>query len=128
MTKKRILIVEDETITALDEEQIMHNLGYEVTGIAMTGEDAIRQAGDDKPDLVLMDIKLAGKMDGREAALKIRELHQIPVIYVTAHGDMPALRKEQSKSPKTPPPEGLGYVAKPYTKEELKSAIEKLIG
>ena len=123
MTKKRILIVEDETITALDEEQIMHNQGYEVTGIAMTGEDAIRQAGDDKPDLVLMDIKLAGKMDGREAALTIQELHQIPVVYVTAHGD-----KEQSKSPKTPPPEGLGYVVKPYTKEELKSAIERLIG
>ena len=123
MTKKRILIVEDETITALDEEQIMHNLGYEVTGIAMTGEDAIRQAGDDKPDLVLMDIKLAGKMDGREAALKIQELHQIPVVYVTARVD-----QEQSKSPKTPPPKGIGYVVKPYTKEELKSAIEKLIG
>ncbi len=71
MTKKRILIVEDQGITALDEEQIMRGLGYEVTGIAMTGEAAVEQAGRDRPDLVLMDIILAGEMDGRESALKI---------------------------------------------------------
>ena len=90
MTKKRILIVEDQGITALDEEQIMRDLGYEVTGIAMSGEAAVEQAGRDGPDLVLMDIMLVGEMDGREAALKIWELHRIPVVYVTAFGDKKA--------------------------------------
>ena len=123
MTKKRILIVEDQGITAFYEAEIMRDLGYEVTGIAITGEDAIQQACRDRPDLILMDIKLAGDMDGREATLKIRKLHQIPVVYVTAHGD-----KETSKSLKTPPPEGIGYVVKPFTKEDLKSEIERIIG
>jgi len=123
MTKKRILIVEDEAITALDEAQIVRDLGYEVTGIAMTGEDAVERAGRDRPDVVLMDIILAGKMDGQETALKIRELYQIPVVYVTAHGS-----KEQSISPKTRPPKGIGYVVKPFTKNELEREIKRLIG
>ena len=123
MTKKRILIVEDQGITAMDEQQIMSDLGYEVTGIAMTGEDAVKWAGRDRPDVVLMDIMLAGKMDGREAALKIWELYQIPVIYVTAYGD-----KETSKAGKFSVPEGFGYIVKPYTKEELASEIERLMG
>ncbi len=123
MTKKRIMIVEDETITSMSEQQMLENLGYEVTGIALTGEVAVRRAGVDKPDLVLMDIILMGGMDGREATLRIRELYQIPVIYVTAFGD-----KETSGSLKTAPPEGIGYIVKPFTEEELGSEIERLIG
>ena len=123
MTKKRILIVEDQGITALDEAQIMSDLGYEVNGIVMTGEGAVEQAGRDRPDVVLMNITLAGKMDGREAAMKIRELYQIPVVYVTAHGV-----KEKSKAENFTVPEDFGYIVKPYTKEELESEIKRLIG
>ncbi len=123
MTKKRIMIVEDETITSMSEQQMLENLGYEVTGIVLTGEVAVRRAGADKPDLVLMDIILMGGMDGREATLRIRELYQIPVIYVTAFGD-----KETSSSLKTAPPEGIGYIVKPFTEEELGSEINRLIG
>ncbi len=123
MTKKRILIVEDQGITALDEAQIMSDLGYEVTGIAITSEAAVEQAGRDRPDVVLMDIMLVGKLHGREAALKIRELYQIPVVYVTAYGD-----KKTSKAGKFTAPEGFGYIVKPFTKEELESEIERLIG
>ncbi len=72
MTKKRILIVEDDPIISMSEHQIMENLGYEVTGIALSGEAAVQKVGVYKPDLVLMDIILMGDMDGREAALKIR--------------------------------------------------------
>ena len=122
MTKKRILIVEDQGITALDEAQIMLDLGYEVTGIAMTGDDAVEQAGRDRPDIVLMDIVLAGEMDGREAAMKIRDLYRIPVVYVTAHGD-----KKTSKSENFTVPEGFGYIVKPYTKKELESETERLV-
>lgn len=123
MTKKRVLIVEDQGITAMDQQRIMNELGYEVTGIAMTGEDAIERAGSGRPDVVLMDIMLAGKMDGRTAALEIWELYHIPVIYVTALGD-----KETSKAGKFTVPEGFGYIVKPYTKAELASEIERLIG
>ncbi len=123
MTKKRIMIVEDETITSMSEQQMLENLGYEVTSIALTGEVAVRRAGVDKPDLVLMDIILMGGMDGREATLKIRELYQIPVIYVTAFGD-----KETSMSLRNAPPEGIGYIVKPFTKKELVTEIKRLIG
>ena len=122
MTKKRILIVEDQGVTAMDEQQIMCDLGYEVTAIAMTGEEAVDLAGRDRPDVILMDIKLAGEMDGREATLKIRELYQIPVVYVTALGD-----KKSSKAGRFNVPEGIGYVVKPYTKGELESEIKRLI-
>ena len=123
MTKKCILIVENETMTSLCEKQMLENLGYVVTGIALSGEVAVQMAGVDKPDLVLMDIVLMGDMDGREATLKIRELYQIPVVYVTAFGD-----KETSKSLKTAPPEGIGYIVKPFTEGELESEIKRLIG
>ncbi len=123
MTKKRILIVEDQGVIALDEAQIMHDLGYEVTGIAMTGEAAVEQAGRDRPDLILMDIILADKMDGQKAAMKIRDLYRVPVVFVTAYGD-----KETSKPGTFTAPEGFGYIVKPYTKEELRSEIERLVG
>ena len=123
MTRRRVLIVEDQGITAIDEAQIMSNLGYEVTGIALSGEDAIEQAGRYRPDVILMDIGLDGDMDGREAALEIQRLYQIPVVYVTAYGS-----KEASKSLKTAPPEGIGYIVKPYTVKELRSEIERIIG
>ncbi len=121
MTKKRILIVEDQGITAMDEAQIMRDLGYEVTGMVMTGEAAVEQAGRDRPDVVLMDVVLAGRMDGLEAATKIYELYQIPVVFVATLGD-----KKSSKAGILNVPEGIGYIVKPYTKEELESEIERL--
>lgn len=123
MKKKRILIVEDQGITAMDEEQTMLDLGYDVTGIVMTGEDAIKKVELDRPDLILMDIRLAGPMDGRKAAMKIRELYDIPVVFVTAYGI-----KSESQPLKTPPPDGIGYIVKPYTAEELESEIKRLLG
>ena len=123
MKMHRILIVEDQGITAFDVSQIVTSLGYQVTGIAMSGEDAILQADLDKPDLILMDIKLAGAMDGREAAAKIQDKYQIPVIFVTAYGC-----KQTSTSVSTVPPEGIGYIVKPITDNELASEINRLIG
>ncbi len=121
--KKRILIVEDEPMTSMSEKQMLENLGYEVTGIALSGEVAVQMAGTDRPDFVLMDILLMGGMDGREATLKIQEMYQIPVIYVTDFGD-----KDTSNIHKIPPPEGIGYVVTPFTEEELGSEIKRLIG
>ncbi len=123
MTKKRILIVEDEVMTSIIEREMLENLGYEVTGTALSGEVAIQLAGAHKPDLVLMDIKLMGDIDGTEAASKIRELYKIPVVYVTAFGD-----KESSVAGTFTVPEGFGYIVKPYTIEELESEVKRLIG
>ena len=123
MTKKRILIVEDQGVVAIDEEGIILNLGYEVIGIVFSGEDAVRRAEQDKPDLILMDIMLAGEMNGQAAAEKIRELNRIPVLFVTALGV-----KNITQNPNTPPPEDIGYVVKPFTHEELQAEIERLIG
>ena len=99
-------------------------MGFEVTGIAMTGEEAVEQAGRDRPDLVLMDIILAGKMDGRETALKIWEWYKIPSVFVTAYGP----DKNTSKTENLTVPGVFGFIVKPFTKNELESEIERLIG
>jgi CheY-like chemotaxis protein len=70
-----------------------------------------------------MDIKLMGEMDGREATLKIQGSYQITVVFVTAFGD-----KKQSQSLNTPPPDGIGYIVKPFTEMELQGEIKRLIG
>ena len=115
MTKKRILIVEDEAITAMDEEQIIHDLGYEVTGIARTGEDAVKLAQEGSPDLILMDVKLASKMTGKEAARIIKEHQDIPLIFVSASKDQMILN------------EGYVRVPKPYTSAILSRAVEAVL-
>lgn len=121
MKPKRILIVEDQGIIAMEEAQIMTDLGYEVVSIVMTGENAILEAIRSKPDVILMDINLPGDIDGREATARIQKDHQIPVIYVTAYGD-----KETAKSKKFNIPERIGYIVKPFTKNELAQEIERL--
>ncbi|MFC1673233.1 response regulator [Pseudomonadota bacterium] len=121
MTAKRVLIVEDQGIIALDEEQIMRDLGYEVVGIAISGEQAVRIATETKPDVVLMDIKLAGEMDGREAAAKIQQNLNIPVVFVTAYG------VTEGPAPlRTIPADGIGYIVKPFTQEGLECEIKRL--
>lgn len=120
---KRILIVEDEPITAMSEKQMLVNLGHEVTDIVLTGESAVQRAGVSKPDVVLMDIKLIGEMDGTEASLKIIDRYKIPVIFVTAFGS-----KKKSKSLRYPPPQSIGYIVKPFTQEDLGSEIRRLVG
>jgi len=83
----KILVVEDERITAEDIKSGLECAGYNVPALVSSGEDAIEKAGKLKPDLVLMDIKLKGKMDGIEAAEQIKYLYNIPVIYLTAYSD-----------------------------------------
>ena len=85
MTQGRIMIVEDERITAEDIHDILTHLGYTVTALVSSGADAIREAERTSPDLVLMDIRIKGDMDGIEAAREIRERFDIPAVYLTAH-------------------------------------------
>ena len=87
MAEGRILIVEDEHIVAIGIKRMLKGLGYTVTGVASSGEDAISKAESTFPDLVLMDIMLKGELDGVEAAKEIKERFDVPVVYLTAYSD-----------------------------------------
>jgi len=117
MTQTRILVVEDESIVALDIQDRLESLGYEVPATVASGEKAIEQAGALRPDLVLMDIHLQGQMDGVEAADQIRRRFRIPVIYLTANADHPTVERAKVTEP-------FGYVIKPFEERELHTSIE----
>jgi PAS domain S-box-containing protein len=117
MDKKSILIVEDEQIAAIDLRESLQSLGYRVTGIASSGEQAIAMADAETPDLILMDIHLAGKLSGIEAAEQILAHQAVPIIYVTAYADPKLV--EQAK--KTRP---YGFIIKPYDEREIRTEIE----
>ncbi len=117
MNAKRILLVEDERITAMDEQGLLEDAGYKVTGIASSAGDAIRMADEQRPDLVLMDIRLEGEMDGTRAAVVIRERLRIPVVFVTAHTNKEFLDRVKISEP-------FGYVAKPFKFDSLRTNIE----
>jgi hypothetical protein len=117
MKKASILIVEDEYIVGRDIAARVERQGYTVTDIVASGEDAVTQAGLKRPDLVLMDIKLAGPMDGVEAAEKIRASHDIPVVYLTAFADERTLERAKVT-------DAFGYLLKPFEERELHITIE----
>ncbi|MCE9499560.1 MAG: response regulator, partial [Leptospira sp.] len=114
----RILIVEDEQIVARDIQGILLRLGYASAGIATNGEEAIQMARTNRPDLVLMDIVLVrGFIDGVETATRLKELLDIPVIYVTSHSDEATLKRARITEPH-------GYILKPINVRELQITIE----
>lgn len=115
--KPRILIVEDEGIIARDIQKILLKLGYQVSGPAGTGAEALATADTERADLVLMDIKIRGPIDGVETADQIRKRHRIPVIFLTAHADSDTLQRATATEP-------YGYVVKPFTEASIKVAIE----
>lgn len=117
MTDVNILIVEDEAVTSMDIRKSLIELGYSVCAIATTGELAVRKAGELHPDLILMDIMLAGKMNGIEAAEEIKKQYHIPVVYLTAYSDDSYLAKAKLTEP-------FGYILKPFRELELKTTIE----
>ena len=117
MTKVQILIVEDELIVAEDLKFTLTNLGYDVIAIASSGEDAIEIAESGHPDLILMDIMLAGKIDGITTAEQIHIRQDIPVIYVTAYADETLLQRIKQTTP-------FGYIIKPFNDREVYSNIE----
>jgi len=117
----RVLIVEDELLVAWHLESLTREQNLEVCGLVPDGDGAIEQAIDLEVDLVLMDIRLAGKMDGVEAARRIREQRDTPIIFITAHGD-PATRAHIDRM--VP---GAPVLAKPITAARLKEAIAQVM-
>ena len=117
MAKARILVVEDESIIAADIAMRLRNLGYEITATVVSGEQAIRKVGEDKPDLVLMDIVLKGVMDGIEAAEQIRSRFMVPVVFLTAHADKELLERVMKT-------DSFGYITKPFEEKMVRLAVE----
>jgi PAS domain S-box-containing protein len=117
MADTRLLVVEDESIVAMDIKHRAEGLGYHVLNIASSGEEAIEKTDEDRPDLILMDIVLKGKMDGIQAAQIIRDKYDIPVVYLTAYSDEKTLGRAKLTGP-------FGYIIKPFEDRELHSAVE----
>jgi two-component system, response regulator PdtaR len=117
----RVLIVEDELLVAWHLESLVREQNLEVCALVPDGDGAIEQAGDLDVDLILMDIRLAGRMDGIEAARRIREQRGTPIIFITAHGDPATRDKIETQVPGAP------VLAKPISADRLREAIGKVL-
>jgi len=113
----KILVVDDEAIITMQLEERLSVMGYTVAGMAASGEDAVEKTRRIRPDLVLMDIVMPGKMNGIEAATIITRELDIPVVFVTAYADDAIIEKAKSARP-------YGYIVKPFNELEVKAAIE----
>ena len=113
----KILVVEDESIIALNIKKKLKSFGYTVPALATTGEEAIKMAEITFPDLILMDVRLKGEMDGIQTAGEIRKNFDIPIVYLTAYSDDEILEKAKKTKP-------YGYIVKPFKANDLRSNIE----
>lgn len=117
MGKAKILIVEDEVIIGLDIQKKLTDMGYVVSGIADTGDSAIKMIRNDQPDIVLMDIVIKNDKDGIETAEEILNQFNIPVIFLTAYSDEETIQRAKISEP-------YGYIIKPFKERELRVIIE----
>jgi two-component system cell cycle sensor histidine kinase/response regulator CckA len=117
MKKKNILIVEDENIIAKDIENTLNKLGYAVSGIAGSGKKAIEKTTNHNPDLILMDTKLKGNLDGIETAKVIQSKFDIPIIYLLSYAGEELIERTKETKPE-------GYILKPFSERKLHTAIE----
>src|SRR5262245_46027185 len=109
----RIMIVEDERILALDLAETLDELGYTVAGMASRGDEAIELARRPDRQLILMDVRLEGEIDGIAAAETIRDEHDVPVVFLTAHADNDTLKRATST-------EASAYLVKPFKPPDLR--------
>lgn len=116
----RILVVEDEAIIAMDIQSILRKLGVRQTEVVHTGEESIQKVAAGRPHLVLMDIKLKGKLDGIEAAHEIFTQYNVPVVYITAFGDEGTLERANGTL-------RYGYITKPFEETDLQSTVQNAL-
>ncbi len=114
-----ILIVEDEAFTAMSLRLELERAGYKVCNILSTGEQAVSFAESNKPDLILMDIRLAGNIDGIEAAEQIKTSQNLPIIFMSGYDDKSSRQRAQKLNP-------LSYLVKPVTLGDLTDVIESV--
>ncbi|MBN1779505.1 response regulator [bacterium] len=114
--KAKIMVVEDESITALEIENLLEQVGYEMTGHAVSYDEAMKLVTRTVPDLILMDIKLHGEYDGIKTAEDIHKQYDIPIIYMTAYSDYQTLFRARNTNP-------YNYIAKPFNDDDLHASI-----
>jgi PAS domain S-box-containing protein/putative nucleotidyltransferase with HDIG domain len=119
--KKRILIVEDEVLSAADMSEMIKSAGYDPLGPVSSGKDAIEWAIRENPDLILMDIHLRDAIDGISAASEIRSRIQTPVVFITAHSDVETLERVKKTEP-------YGFITKPFDEKDLYLSVELAFG
>lgn len=117
INKAKVLIAEDEFITAMDFKKTIQDIGCEVTAVVSTGEGMIENALKNIPTLILADINLKGEIDGIEAIARLRETHDIPFIYITAFRDFQRVVEIYNQKP-------LEYIIKPVKSEELAEIVK----
>jgi diguanylate cyclase (GGDEF)-like protein/PAS domain S-box-containing protein len=117
LANERILIVEDEKIIGLDLQRRLEKFGYRIIDLVATGEKAVTVAAETLPDIILMDIMLAGDLDGIEAAQIIKKELRIPVVFLTAYADEKTLERAKEAEP-------FGYILKPFKERELHTTID----
>ena len=120
MDKVRVLIVEDEAIVSMDLRHKLESLGYGVSAEIRSGEEAVDAVSQLHPDVVLMDIKLSGEMDGIDTAAQIRDQSNVPVVYLTAYADEATLERAKLTEP-------FGYLLKPVDPRALQTVVEVAI-
>jgi CheY-like chemotaxis protein len=120
MEKNRIIVVEDNNIVSMNIKLLLESMGNEVVSVIESGEKAVIEVLREKPDLVLMDIKLSYEMDGIEAAEKIHAEIDIPIIYITSYSDEATIKRAQKTNP-------IDFIVKPYDNIELYSRIESAL-
>jgi CheY-like chemotaxis protein len=116
----RVLIVEDERLVARGLERRLRSLGYEVVALASTGIEAIHQALEHQPDLVLMDIRLRGQMDGIEAVASIRKHLNVRVVYMSAYNDEATLARAQATQPDA-------FLPKPFSNNSFQAMLQQVL-
>lgn len=116
-----ILLVEDDFLVGMEMETGLEEAGFEVAGVASTAEEAVELAGARRPALVVMDIRLASRRDGVDAAIEIYQSFGIRSLFASAHGDAQVRARAEPAHP-------LGWVAKPYRVETLLKAVEEALG
>lgn len=118
---KRIAVVEDEGIVAMDISKCLTSLGYEVSFVSDSGEKAIEMLLEHQTDMILMDVELKGRINGLETAKRIKESSDIPVVFLTAFEDEATLKRIGDLST-------AGYLVKPFEDEQLRMTIERVLG
>ena len=117
MKSKKIMVVEDEALVARDLQRRLERAGYTVPATAASGDEAVQKAAEHQPDLILMDIRLRGRMDGIEAAKRIQKAQAVPVVFLTAFADDATVERAKATGP-------FGYIVKPFKEKELRITIE----
>lgn len=120
MAKANIMVVEDEGVVSIDIRNMLKRAGYDIAAVAFQGEEAVKKAEISDPDLVLMDIGLKGEIDGIEAARRIRERFQIPVVFLTGFADDVTVAKAKEVNPS-------GFIIKPINEEELRNILDEIL-